>query len=104
MPEHDTGPFGVVDPRLTIYALANGMDLVKEAGTRRLEWYRDGRERGILIAVADGGSLQVTAQAWTRGSDASLTTVPQGAPHAPSALSDNLSAILDPALDAANAL
>ena len=46
-------PFELVDSKLTIYALANGMDLIKEPGVRRLAWYRDGREREVRI-VAGG--------------------------------------------------
>ena len=63
--EHNStggSPFDEVDAKLTIYALANGMDLVKAAGFRRLEWYRDARDRGILVSVAPGGSLGVAAQ------------------------------------------
>jgi len=104
MAEHEPGPFGTVDPKLTIYALANGMDLAKDAGKRRLEWYRDGRERGILLQVTDGGALTVTAQAWRRGDEDSLTTLPQGPPHAADALANNLSTILGQALEAANGL
>jgi len=104
MVEQGAGPFGVVDPRLTIYALANGMDLVKDEGTRRLEWYRDGRERGILVEATDGGTLRVTAQAWSREDASSMAALPQGPPHAPEALAKNIAAILEQALEAANGL
>ena len=104
MAERDPGTFAVVDPKLTIYALANGMDLVKDAQTRRLEWYRDGRERGIHLEATTEGAVLVTVQAWSRGDASSATTGPQGPPHAPEALARNLSAILGQALDAANGL
>lgn len=104
MEEYESGPFGVVDPKLTIYALANGMDLVRDEGMRRLEWYRDGRERGILVEATPDGTLRVTAQAWILGDAPSLSALPQGPPHAPDALAKNLSAILDQALEAANGM
>ena len=55
------GAFGVLDPRLTIYALANGMDLAKETTARRLEWYYEGSERGIAIEATDQGTVVITA-------------------------------------------
>ena len=104
MAEHGSGPFGEVDPKLTIYALANGMDLVRDGGTRRLEWHRDGRERGILLEATPEGTLRVTAQSWSQDDDSAALTLPQGPAHAPEALARNLSAILGQALDAANGL
>jgi len=104
MAEHDPELFGAVDPKLTIYALANGMDLVKDEGVRRLEWYRDGRERGVLIEATGDGTLRVTAQAWSQDDESGSVTLPQGPPHAPEALARKLSAVLEQALDAANGL
>lgn len=63
----DGGDFERIDPKLTIYALANGMDLVKEPGVRRLGWYRDGREREVSIARRDGGGFQLAAAAFRTG-------------------------------------
>ena len=51
-------PFLDIDPELNIYALANGLDLLKNTTgrpDRTLEWYRDRMERRVRI-VADGGS------------------------------------------------
>lgn len=104
MAEHDPGLFGAVDPKLTIYALANGMDLVKDEGMRRLEWYRDGRERGIVVEATAEGALRLTAQAWSQDDASARVAVPQGPPHAPEALAKNLSALLGQALEAANGL
>jgi len=104
MEEQGSGLFGAVDPKLTIYALANGMDLVREGGTRRLEWYRDGRERRILVEATSDGTLRVSAQAWSEDDASSTSTVPQGPPHAPEALARNLSAVLNQALEAANGI
>ena len=104
MAERDPGPFGAVDPKLTIFALANGMDLVKDDGFRRLEWYRDGRERGIHVEATPDGALQVTVRAWSTGDASSVITGSQGPPHAPEAMARNLSAILGQALEAANGL
>jgi hypothetical protein len=38
------GSFAEMDPRLTVFALANGVDLSKREGYRRLEWFSDGFE------------------------------------------------------------
>jgi hypothetical protein len=62
------GPFEAIDPKLTIHALANGMDLAKESRLRRLGWYRDGREREVRIGVLDGhGGFTVAASAYRTG-------------------------------------
>ena len=87
-----------------MYALANGTDLLKEPGGRRLVWYRDGRERGLLITVAADGSVSTTALAWTRGEEASAQQAPHREGLDPEDLSKNLSAILDEAVSQANAL
>jgi hypothetical protein len=80
------------------------MDLMRDDGMRRLEWYRDGRERGILLEATADGTLRVTAQAWSRGDASSTTALPQGPPHAPDALAKNIATILEQALEAANGL
>lgn len=38
-----------IDPELNIFALANGVDLMREPQRRVLEWYREGMERRIHI-------------------------------------------------------
>lgn len=68
MREQGGGPFEDIDPKLTIYALANGMDLAKEPGVRRLGWYREGREREVCIATRDDGpGFAVVAAAFRTG-------------------------------------
>lgn len=51
-------PFLDIDSELNIYALANGLDLLKNHSgrpDRTLEWYRDRMERRVRI-VAKGGN------------------------------------------------
>ena len=95
-------PFGAVDPKLTIYALANGMDLIKGEGSRRLEWYRDGRDRGILVS-AEAGSVSVHAMAWHGDPDAAQKQS-TGDPMAPGDFVAELSIVLAGATEVANAL
>ena len=97
-------PFKSVDSKLTIYALANGMDLEKEASSRRLTWFREGRDRGILLEVAADGALSMTAMSWkTRHeADAERRLVVERIEQAD--LADRLSALLEEGLEAANAL
>ena len=59
------GEFGTVDAKLTVYALANGMDLIKGDDFRRLEWYLDSMDRGILVSVTPAGTIEVAAMAWS---------------------------------------
>lgn len=96
-------PFDGVDAKLTIYALANGMDLIKEDGARRLEWYRDGMDRGILVRAAPDGTLEVAALAWSGDPQAARRT-PLGEPMTPGVLAAELSTLLDRATEAANDL
>ncbi len=97
-------PLGAVDASLTIFALANGMDLVREPAARRLEWYRDGLDRGILLEVGPNGRIQATALAWNREEpdvtprSRRLDPVPADVP------ARALTAALDEGLRAANAL
>lgn len=60
------GPLEAVDATLTIFALANGMDLVREPSARRLEWFRGGLDRGILLEAGPDGGLAASALAWNR--------------------------------------
>ncbi|MCG6989412.1 MAG: hypothetical protein LJF06_14715 [Gemmatimonadetes bacterium] len=98
------GPFDGIDPTLTIFALANGMDLDKKGGVRRLEWYRDGHDRGILLTSASDGTVSVTAQAWKRGDDASLRRTPVREHVPPDELAGSLTSLLERGLEAANGL
>ena len=83
-----------------MFALANGMDLSKGEDYRRLEWFSEGLERGILIRPADGGAFDVDVMAWRNGRpderrDGSAT---EGAGI------DEISSVLTRAIDIANAL
>ncbi len=95
-------PFGRIDATLTIYALANGMDLIKGEGFRRLEWYRDGRDRGILVS-AEAGSVSVHGMAWHGDPDAAQKQS-TGDPMAPGDFVAELSIVLAGATEVANAL
>ena len=97
--------FGEVDPKLNIYALANGMDLVKLDATRELEWYKDGRDRGIMVTLSEGGRLTVAATAIIdRRKEGSglMETVERDL--TPSELAASFSEVLDRATTVANGL
>ena len=61
------GGFDSIDPRLTMFALANGMDLAKGEDYRRLEWFAEGLERGILIRADPDGTFGLTVMSWQTG-------------------------------------
>jgi hypothetical protein len=98
------GPFDGIDSKLTIFALANGMDLDKNGEVRCLAWYRDGRDRGILLTAGEDGTISVAAQAWRRGDDTSLRSVPVGEALQPDELDRVLTFLLEKGLEAANAI
>ena len=97
--------FGDVDAKLNIYALANGMDLVKRDAARELEWYKDGRDRGILVELSEGGRLTVSATAIIdrREDGTGLMEIVERDLN-PAELTDTFSAVLDRATELANAL
>jgi hypothetical protein len=94
------GIFEVLDPRLTVYALANGMDLAKGDGYRRLEWFTEGLERGILIEPTADGAFRVAALSWKTGraEHRSEADVADGL------AADKVTKVLDDAIESANAL
>ena len=92
--------FETLDPRLTVYALANGMDLAKGPGYRRLEWFTEGLERGIMIEAQSDGSLSVDVLCWKTGRTEHLAT----ANVTSSAAAGEVGDMLDPAIAQANAL
>ena len=49
-------PMEIVDRRLNVFALANGMDFDRRGEARVLGWYRDGLERRVRVepGEADG--------------------------------------------------
>lgn len=94
------GRFDTVDPKLTVFALANGMDLAKGDGYRRLEWFTEGLERGILVQPDEGGAFKLTVMSWKTGNPEDRTESDLGAGISP----DDLSGHLTAAIDAANGL
>lgn len=94
------GAFDGVDPKLTVFALANGLDLAKEPSSRRLEWFTDGLERGILIEARPEGGFHVQALCWPTGSD----EVHARAAVAQCATAEELVRSLSAAIEAANGL
>ncbi len=97
-------PFEGIDPKLTIFALANGMDLTRNGDTRRLEWYFDGFDRGILLTAGGDGTVTVAALAWKRGDDASVRSTPVREAVPLEELAGSLTSLLEQGLEAANAL
>ena len=59
--------FERLDGKLTVFALANGMDLRKEPSMRQLEWFNDGLERGILLRADTDGTVEILVRAWPFG-------------------------------------
>lgn len=94
------GFFDDIDPNLTVFALANGLDLAKSEGHRRLEWFSERLERGLVIEAAGPERFDLSAIAW-----------PSGEPEARSEVSiaegidaSELKAALSKAIETANAL
>ena len=56
--------FETIDAQLTMFALANGMDLSKGEGYRRLEWFLEGFERAIMIESENPESFRVRVMSW----------------------------------------
>ncbi len=98
------GPFEAVDSKLTIYALANGMDLVKEDGARRLGWYREGREREVVIETSGEGAFRLTAAAFSTGDPTRRAERALGSVGSAGELSDRLSVLLEEGQELANGL
>lgn len=92
--------FDAIDARLNVFALANGMDLTKDADFRRLEWFTEGLERGILIEAGDDGAFRVHVLSWPSGSAEIRGRASLG-----DGLSEaELAGLLPSAIDAANEL
>jgi len=92
--------FEAIDPRLNVFALANGMDLAKDAESRRLEWFSDGLERGIVIRADGESGFAIDVVAWrTR-----TTEVTNQRELATRVEAGSISAVLSDAIDAANGL
>lgn len=97
-------PFESVDSRLTIYALANGMDLDKSDTSRRLGWFREGLDRGILIEAGADGAVAVHALAWKSGDEDSTRRAPVADGLSLADFGQRLTDLLAEALEAANGL
>ena len=69
----ERGLLDELDPKHTVFALANGVGLSKGPGHRRCEWFSEGFERGILIEVEDSGSLRLRVMRWPTGSEEAQT-------------------------------
>jgi hypothetical protein len=96
--------FEDLGPKLTIYALANGMDLKKQAAVRRLEWYHDGQERGIAIEATGSGTVSIRALAWTRNTPGAERSHSYRSAVPAEELGKDLSTILEGGMVAANTL
>ena len=92
-------PFDAIDAKLTVFALANGTDLSKGERYRRLEWFTDGFERGILIETGALPLFRVTVLRWKTGATDDRTESLVGddlsAEEVGSALSDAITAAND---------
>ena len=98
------GSFGILDPRLNVFALANGMDLEKGDGTRELKWYRDGWERGILLTESPEGIVSITPLAWRQGEDGPERRAAATNRLAEEDLARDIGPVLDQSVEAANGL
>ena len=58
------GRFDGIDPNLTVFALANGLDLAKGEDHRRLEWFSEGLERAIVLAPDGDDAFRVRIMSW----------------------------------------
>jgi hypothetical protein len=96
--------FEDLGPKLTIYALANGMDLTKQADGRRLEWYHEGQERGISVEATGAGTVRIRALAWNRNDPGAERSQTYRSAVPAEELESDLSTILEGAMVAANAL
>jgi hypothetical protein len=94
------GVFGSLDAKLTVFALANGVDLAKGEGYRRLEWFTEGLERGILLEPCADNACRLVVMAWKTGK------AEQRNDHllADEVPMDDVPGMLDDAIEAANAL
>ena len=76
------------------------MDLTKDETSRRLSWFTEGLERGLRIESGGGASFVVTALAWRINAPGDVTD----APVSDDVLLADLTATLEQAIDATNAL
>lgn len=100
----DRALFTAIDAKLNMFALANGMDLLKDDAGRRLEWFTEGMERAIVIEAATAGStgsFRVRVMSWQTGSAESVA----GASDIGDSLSaEEVTTVMADAIDVANRL
>lgn len=94
------GRFDGIDSNLTVFALANGLDLAKGEDHRRLEWFSEGLERGIVLSADDGGGFDVHVVSWRSGSPEHRVE----APVAEGLSADEVRDALSDAIETANGL
>lgn len=94
------GSFGSIDPKLNVFALANGMDLTKNPTQRRLEWFTEGLERAIVIERDGDAAFSVAVVSWRHGS----TEITERASLGEAVPASEVIALLDPAIETANGL
>jgi hypothetical protein len=100
---HEAGgrdPFDAIDAKLTVFALANGTDLSKGKAYRRLEWFTEGFERGILVETGTSEAYRITVLRWTTGAEDDRTESLVG----DDVSAEDLGAALSAAITAANDL
>ncbi len=91
------GHFDTIDANLTVFALANGLDLAKGEGYRRLEWFSEGLERGIVIEADGSGAFGVRTIAWRSGRPEARSEAEFGSGFDTAALRSALSGAIDEA-------
>jgi hypothetical protein len=99
------GPMEIVDRRLNVFALANGMDLDRRGEVRVLGWYRDGMERSVRIepGEADGTwAIRAAAAVDARAPESELVRTLESA-LGPNDVIERFKELLAGAMDAANA-
>jgi hypothetical protein len=92
--------FEAIDPTLTMFALAHGMDLSKGEDYRRLGWFSEGLERGILIRPAEGRAFDIDIMAWRNGQPEHVT----GQSAAQGTTAELLTSVLAETIETANTL
>lgn len=101
------GPaLATLDPKLNVFALANGMDLRPEGDARVLEWYRDGLDRRIRLEPDVGAArfaVRAVGALATRGRRAEAVVTVESALRVEE-IAARFPELLAGAVDAANAM
>jgi len=98
-PDVGDDAFVDIDAKLTVFALANGMDLSKGPDYRQLEWFTEGLERAILIRSVDPGRFDLTVMSWPTGRVDERQESSSGDGVSVDALSEALGSAIDAAND-----